>query len=650
MNTVASTSPSTPTAHSLRPDIEGLRALAVLLVVAYHYQFPWISGGFIGVDVFFVISGFVITQLLVRAMNAGTFRFSEFYARRLRRLVPVFLLVSTVSFLMISPYYLDDDYYLFAKSWLASLLGLSNVYYYGELSQYFAPEAQALTLLHTWSLAVEEQFYLLWPALLLGAWRLGKGRLVFWPFALLWLAALALSIWLAATQREAAYYLLPARAFELLLGAGVALFGARVQGMSPAKAQGLAGTGFLLILATALLLDSSAHFPGYNALWPTAGAALILFAGQHHGDTLVARLLSLRAMVFLGGISYSVYLWHWPPVALLHYQLIELTWPLRLLMLAGVLVLSWLSYRFVENRFRYRPWSLKKSALLLLLVPALLIWAIQSTIRIADDISFRISPERRAVYQIIAQNNAADLYVECFKGEEYAFDQSEACLFGAPASNGVPDSVLIGDSHATALIGFMEAFLEEADLSMLMVTRASNPFVRADQTSAAFDGNQEKIDRNTALEAWLSQRPMTVFVGAWWNAYLENPAFERYFLDALDWLVARGHRVVVLEDVPELPSASYAHCLLKNMPDCSIDAARVRERGAAFARFKALAQARHPQLRWIDPSAVLCDALRCQTVLEGTPLYRDESHLNNVGATRMGQRYRERFGNPLLTP
>ena len=155
------TANSTPPAHALRPDIEGLRALAVLLVVAYHYQFPWLTGGFVGVDVFFVISGFVITQLLVRAMSAGSFRFSEFYARRLRRLVPVFLLVSTASFLMISPFYLDDDYYLFAKSWLASLLGLSNVYYYGELSQYFAPEAQALTLLHTWSLAVEEQFYLL---------------------------------------------------------------------------------------------------------------------------------------------------------------------------------------------------------------------------------------------------------------------------------------------------------------------------------------------------------------------------------------------------------------------------------------------------------------------------------------------------------
>ena len=644
------TANSTPPAHALRPDIEGLRALAVLLVVAYHYQFPWLTGGFVGVDVFFVISGFVITQLLVRAMSAGSFRFSEFYARRLRRLVPVFLLVSTASFLMISPFYLDDDYYLFTKSWLASLLGLSNVYYYGELSQYFAPEAQALTLLHTWSLAVEEQFYLLWPALLLVVWRVTKGRLAFWPFALLWLAALALSVWMAETQREAAYYLLPARVFELLLGAGAALFGTRLPSMGRPVAQTLAGTGLALILATALWLDSNAHFPGYNALWPTAGAALILWAGQHHPDTFVGRLLSLRAMVFLGGISYSVYLWHWPPVALLHYQLIPITWPLRLLMVAGVLLLSWLSFRFVENRFRYRPWSLKKSALLLLLAPALLIWLIQSTIRIADDISFRISPERRELYQIISQHNAADLYEECFKGEEYAFDQSEACLFGAPASDGQPDSVLIGDSHATALIGFMEAFLEEAELSMLMVTRASNPFVRADQTSAAFDGNQEKIDRNTALEAYLSQRPMTVFVGAWWNAYLENPAFEMYFLDALDWLVARGHRVIMLEDVPELPSASYAHCLLKNMPDCAIDAARVRERSQAFSRFKALAQARHPQLQWIDPAAVLCDAQRCQTVLDGTPLYRDESHLNNVGATLIGQRYRERFGNPLLTP
>lgn len=641
---------ATPTApaHALRSDIEGLRALAVLLVILYHYQVPGITGGFAGVDVFFVISGFVITQLLARAMAAGTFRFSEFYARRLRRLVPAYLVVCTGSLLLISPFYLDDDYYLFAKSALASLLGVSNLYYHGELSQYFAPEAQTLTLLHTWSLAVEEQFYLLWPALLLGLWKLCAGRPALWAFVLLWTACFALSVVLAENARAAAYYLLPARAFELLLGAGVALYGARAAGLGRATAQALSAAGLLLIVATALLLRADAHFPGYNALWPTAGSAMILLAGMHHTDTAVARLLSLRPLVLLGGLSYSLYLWHWPPVALLHYQLIEITWPLRLGMFAAALGLSWLTFHFVEQRWRYRPWNLQQCAVRLLLLPALALWVVQSTIRLADDLSFRIAPERRELYRIIAQHNAADLHEPCFKGEEYAFDQSEACLFGAPTPASGPSSVLIGDSHAIHLIGFMEEFLAEAGESLLLVTRASNPFVRADQTAAAFDGNQEKIDRNTALQAWLSQRPLTVYMGAWWNAYLENPAFEGYFLDAIQWLLEQNHRVVMLEDVPELPSATYAHCLLKNMEDCSIDAAVVRERGAAFQRLKATAQARFPQLQWINPAAVLCDEVRCQTTLDGTPLYRDESHLNNIGAALIGQRYRAQFGNPLL--
>jgi peptidoglycan/LPS O-acetylase OafA/YrhL len=631
-----------------RSDIEGLRAVAVILVILYHYQFPGITGGFIGVDVFFVISGFVITQLLTRSMQEQSFRFRDFYARRIRRLVPVFLLVSTATFLMISPFYLDDDYYIFAKSWLASLVGLSNHYYFSELSQYFAPEAQSLSLLHTWSLAVEEQFYLLWPAILYLAFRYGRGRDALWPFVLLWLAAFALSVSLTYTHKAAAYYLLPARVFELMLGAGLALFAARLPAFNRQVAQALSLSGLMLIVATALLIDSSSHFPGYNALWPTLGAGMILLAGLQHTNTWVAQLLSTRILVFLGAISYSLYLWHWPPVALLHYQLIELTWLNRILLIAATGLLSWLSYRFVENRYRYRPWPLKKSVLLLVFVPALLIWVIQSTIRIADDISFRISAERRELYQIISQHNAADLYVECFKGETYTFDQSPACLFGSPAPNGIPDSVLIGDSHAIALIGFMEQLLAETDHSMLMVTRASTPFVRADQADAAFAGDQEKIDRSEALDAYLRQRPMTVFVSAWWNAYLENPAFEGYFLDAIHWLLEQQHEVFMLEDVPELPSAAYAHCLLRNMDDCSIDAAAVNIRLQNFLRFKQLAQERFPQVQWIDPAAVLCDEERCQTVMDGIPLYRDESHLNNIGSIAIGKRYLERFDNPLL--
>jgi peptidoglycan/LPS O-acetylase OafA/YrhL len=633
--------------QTFRADIEGLRALAVILVILYHYQFPGVSGGFIGVDVFFVISGFVITQLLTRSMAAGTFSFSGFYARRIRRLVPVFLLVSSATFVMISPFYLDEDYYTFAKSWLASLVGLSNLYYFDELNQYFAPEAQSLSLLHTWSLAVEEQFYLVWPALLALVFPSLAAKRAGWIFAALWSASFVLSVYLASTNVSAAYYLLHARAFELLLGTGVALFGDRLPALSRRTAEALTLAGLALILLTALFLRSDDHFPGYNALWPTVGAALIILMGMQYQTTLVARALSVRVMVFLGGISYSLYLWHWPPVALLHYQLVELTWPLRLLMITGAVLLAWLSYRFVENRFRHRPWSLRKSFSLLILLPLLVIWAIQSTIRIADDLSFRIGEERRELYRIIAQNNAGDLYGPCFKADGAEFDQSDDCRIGA-LKEGMPNAMLIGDSHATALAGFLDEMLQQTSLSALLVTAASTPFITPEDARVAFGDDEDKIARDVALGEYLSKWPMTVFLGAWWNSYLEDPEFQQYFLNAIEWLLQRQHRIVMLEDAPALPSNSYAYCLLKNMGDCSVAVEQINEGLQNFNEFKQAVQRRYPQVQWINPRAAICDLERCQTVLDGIPLYRDESHLNDVGSRAIGRLFLERFGNPLL--
>lgn len=632
-------------APGYRADIEGLRALAVILVILYHYATPGFSGGFVGVDVFFVISGFVITQLLQRRLTNDDFRFSDFYARRLRRLVPAFLLVSTVTFVVISPFYLGEDYYIFAKSWLSSLGGVSNFYYFQELSQYFAPESRSLSLLHTWSLAVEEQFYLLWPLALYLAYRFGKGRSAHWPFAAALVIAFALSVYLAATHPTAAYYLLPARLFEFMLGTGVALFSRQLPALGHRAAQWIAALGLALICLTATTLTASDHFPGYNALWPTLGAALVIYAGLHQQGTLTARLLSLPVMVFLGGLSYSLYLWHWPPVALMHYQLIELTWLNRLLLIGGVLVLSWLSFRYVENRYRHRPWSFKKSFLLLLLLPALFIWAIQSTIRIADDLSFRIPEERRALYRIIVQSHTSDLYEDCFDSSPSNFDQTDACLFGAAPADGQPDSILIGDSHALAMLGFIEQLIGD-DYAMLAVTMASTPFISPEHNAEAML-DPEKQARNAALADYLQERPLTVFVNAWWNAYLHTPAFQGYFLDTLAWLQAQGHSVIVLEDPPELPSAAHAGCALKNVDDCSISALEAKQKQANFLRFKEAAQQRFPAIRWIDPRQVLCDQQRCQTVLNGTPLYRDDNHLNYVGSQAIGREYIQRFGNPL---
>jgi len=625
-----------------------LRALAVLLVILYHFEVPGISGGFVGVDVFFVISGFVITGLLSRRMNAGDFRFGDFYARRIRRLVPAFLLVSTVTFLVISPFYIGDDYYIFAKSWLASLMGVSNLYYFTELSQYFAPETRSLSLLHTWSLAVEEQFYLLWPAAMLWAWR--GGRLSRSPvvFLALLVAALLLSVHLAHDHPKAAFYLPPARLFEFMLGAGVALYGHRLPALGPRQGEVLAAAGVVMILATAMRLTSDDPFPGLNALWPTLGTAMVIQAGLAQPRTVTARLLSLPVMVFLGGLSYSLYLWHWPPVALLHYQLIELTWPIRLGLLAVVLLASWLGYRLVEAPLRRRPWNFKRAFMILLVVPLLIIWAIQSTIRIADDLSFRIPEEDRDLYRIIVQNDSADVHEPCFKGPARDFVRGEACQFGQPLAPGErPDSVLIGDSHAIALIGFMEVFLESTDLSLLLVTQASTPFLPGALTEKAFPRDDEKIVRNRALTEYLKQEPMTVFISAWWRSYLRSPEFHDYFKETIEWLLDQGHRVVVLEGVPELPSDAYAQCLLKGMRDCAIDAADAAIQEREFKRLQHAVETRYPSVNWIDPGRVLCDQEHCRTVLHGIPLYRDESHLNYIGAQEIGQAFRNRFGNPL---
>ena len=505
----------------------------------------------------------------------------------------------------------------------------------------------SLSLLHTWSLAVEEQFYLLWPASLYLAYRFGKGRNAHWPFRITLVATFALSVYMASAHPAAAYYLLPARLFEFMLGTGVALFSQQLPRLNRGSAETLALIGLTLIVATALLITKHDHFPGYNALWPTLGTAMVIYAGLHQPGTFTARLLSLPVMVFLGGISYSLYLWHWPPVALMHYQLIELTWLNRLLLIAGVVVLSWLSFRFVENRYRHREWSFKKSFLIFILAPLIGIWAIQSTIRIADDISFRIPEERRELYKIIANNNPADLYKRCFKGDPVDFNKSDACLFGAEPKNGQPNSMLIGDSHAIAQIGFLEQLLKGTDYSVLMVTRASTPFLPPAIAEKAQAADPTKVARNRAISDTLSQRPMTVFIGAWWSAYLKHDAYQAYFVETIGWLKDQGHTVIVLEDVPELPSSSYAECLLKNMEDCSISAADVEESLSNFYQYKQAAQQRYPDVQWINPRKVLCDDERCQTVLNGIPLYRDESHLNNVGGIEIGKEYLKRFGNPL---
>lgn len=635
--------------HHFRSDVEGLRAVAVLLVMFYHLEIPGISGGFIGVDVFFVLSGFVITRLLMRQFEKGAFQFRDFYARRIRRLVPIFLFVSTLSFIALSPFYIGDAYYIFAKSWLASLIGLSNIYYFQELSQYFSPASQSISLLHTWSLAVEEQFYFIWPFGLYLAWRFARGKNLALFFIALFIATLLLSIYMAQRMPTAAFYLLPARLFEFLLGTGVAFYAARLPKVSRYSAEALAWAGFALILAPAFLLNKNSIFPGLNALWPTLGTALIIYAGDQQQSNSLTRLLSLPIMIFIGGLSYSLYLWHWPPIAFMHYQLITITWPLQLLTLAATFVCAWVGYHLVENRFRRLPWSFKRTFLTFIFFPLLIIWAIQSTIRIADDLSFRIPEEKRATYQIIVNNNATNMYKRCFKGPVSQFTTSDACLFGEPTSDNQPNAVLIGDSHAISALGMIETFAEGSETYFLVVTQASTPFFPAEIAEEFFKNSEDKRLRNIALSHYLAKnKGLTVFMGAVWAPHTSNHQGQQRLLDTLTWLKKHNHKIVFIGDVAVLPSSDFAACLLKNIKDCSFPSNNNEKVYQNYLAFKSKASQLHPDIVWLDPYALLCNKTTCQSVLNGIPLYRDESHLNNVGAKEIGKEYIKQFGHPLI--
>ena len=344
-----------PPPAGFRADIEGLRAVAVALVLAYHAGLPLLGGGFVGVDVFFVVSGFLITGLVVREITStGTLDIAAFYARRARRLVPAALLVIVVtvvaSAVLLPPLRVPDV----MADGAAAALYASNLRFAAQATDYLQAELAPSPLLHFWSLGVEEQFYLFWPVLLLVSARLvGVARLG-WIVAAVGGVSFALGVFVTDAAAPLAFFLLPTRAWELALGAAIAIGAPRLLGIGRpvAVASGLLGLG--LIAAAGLVIDTSTPFPGTAALLPTIGAALVIAAGIRSPSTGAAAILALPGFRQLGRISYSVYLWHWPLVVLPTAALgAELPLPVRILLVALSIPLAAMSHRWVEEPLRH---------------------------------------------------------------------------------------------------------------------------------------------------------------------------------------------------------------------------------------------------------------------------------------------------------
>jgi peptidoglycan/LPS O-acetylase OafA/YrhL len=293
---------------SYRPDIDGIRAIAVLLVILYHANFSFITGGYIGVDVFFVLSGFLITLTIDKEMNTNSFSFKQFYLRRIRRIIPVLVFVMLIVTIPACLFLFSNNLESYGRTLIHTLLSTNNFYLWLNSGDYFAENSDLIPFLHTWSLSVEEQFYFLWPLLLLFLHKnlsLQKRLAFIFLFLIL---GIILSVYLTNRNPTIAYFLLPARLFELTIGACLAMFWNKTPILSKSQNSLISIVGLALILVPAVLLSKSSVFPGLNAFWPCLGTALIIFTGKEIENQGVINKLLQNLIQCIYGIGPYLFL------------------------------------------------------------------------------------------------------------------------------------------------------------------------------------------------------------------------------------------------------------------------------------------------------------------------------------------------------
>ena len=321
-----------------RKDIDGLRALAVIPVVLFHLGIPAFSGGYVGVDVFFVISGYLITGIIVRDIEKGNFSLVNFYERRIRRIFPALFMVLVITTMVSYKVYSPSELMRYSKS-LASISLFSSNFLFLRESGYFSPSAEIRPLLHTWSLSIEEQFYIFFPILLTFSFKYLRKPVV--PIIIAAILSFTANIILVSEYKEMVFFMLPTRAWELCLGGILAL------NLIPKLSNNninnwLSLIGLMMLIFSVFKYDSITVYPGLAASIPCLGAALMIYTGDKH--TIIARLLSFRGFVFVGLISYSLYLWHWPTIVLFkNFKVLPITLENQLAILLFSVLLSFFS-------------------------------------------------------------------------------------------------------------------------------------------------------------------------------------------------------------------------------------------------------------------------------------------------------------------
>jgi peptidoglycan/LPS O-acetylase OafA/YrhL len=634
-----------------RREIDGLRAIAVIPVIFFHAGFSSFGGGFFGVDIFFVISGYLITHIILANLATEQFSIIDFYGRRARRILPALFLILFTSTLFAYAWLLPSDLRNFSDSILA-VIGFYSNFFFWKNTGYFTTQAEMVPLLHTWSLAVEEQFYLFFPFLLKFCWQFARSRLLVIIFSLT-LLSFFLAQWGATHKPEAAFYLLPGRCWELTLGALLTII-ERQKPMpidTPPRTQILSLLGLIFILASVILYNANSP-PGIAILPPIVGTGLIIHYAS--SGTWTARILSLRPLTLVGQISYSAYLWHQPLFAFCrHRSLHELNKYNYSLLIIICFALAWLTWRWVERPFRNKIISQREHAFTII-ATAMSLLLVLGALGHYSHLHFR-------------HNSTVDDMARLEKRIRMNFGLSEHCdsrhnqssIYSTDCrTNDRPEVILWGDSYAMHLAqGLISS---NPGIALVQATRSiCGPILDTAPVVANHSESwmQDCLATNNQVLQYIRNSPSIKYV------VLSSP-FDRYLASGNRLLLADGHLVVsgeaglselqrtvnVLKDIgvipvivapPPVDGEDLGRCLVRaslsgvTLDRCNFSIERISP--ATNEVYHALARLK-PEVKIISLHDAMCVRGICRAAIGQTFLYRDSGHLSYEGSALLGRK------------
>ena len=619
-----------------RPDIDGLRAIAVLSVILFHFFDMDGFNGFIGVDIFFVISGYLITNIIYSDIVGQKFSLAHFYERRARRILPALTLVILSSSLIGYFLFLPEEGIPFAKSIVATSLFGSNFLFLSE-SGYFDSAALVKPLLHTWSLAIEEQFYIFFPIILWLIRSLSKNKILS-TLCLLALASFTFNILYIYhfDDQESAFYMLITRAWELLIGS-ILVFAPKGK---VKKQNGLAWCGVLLIILAMFLPADLEKFPGLFAILPTMGTAILLYSGSNfESRSKPHTLLSHRHCVFVGKISYSLYLWHWPIYVFAQYYWInEIAPPVLMLLIGFCFILSYLSWRFVEQPFRAsnNVFNRKK------------IFALSFATIVASALSGVLLYSFYEKTQESSQHNTSPQIIKNI----ITIGSDTITIFGESTDDADAGIALWGDSHAHALIPAITHKVD--DMGITGIALSKNDYLVPDAFCGVIAHKNGCQDKTEEQLEYLTSHPkiQTVVIAHRWEAWVGNWKKKALDQDAvsimrkdslisiINKLDSAGKRVIIVMQIPEIrqipPNIDIASTIERiNRIKRDIDlrptlSAYQDKMKNSFDLMNTIQDDTDAMVIW--PHDILCDNTYCSVVRDGKTLYKDDDHLSYDGA------------------